>query len=91
MNTSAYEIVLLLCILLLCGKLFIAIRLDRLRTNRNNFLVKFLVGLYLLEAFLPILRTGASPYEQRLIKTANILGVLFYLLLVSLFIAIWAL
>jgi len=89
MNTSLFEMMALLCILLFCGRLFIAIRLDRLRTGKNNFLIKFLVGIYLLEALLPILRKGYNREEHQLIRTANILVILFYLFVVSFLTTIW--
>lgn len=85
MDTRPFEIVAFLCIILLCWRAYIAIRLDRMRTGGNVSLIKFLLGIYVFESFLPILRKGDSNEEHRLIKTANILVVLFYFLAVGFF------
>lgn len=88
MDTRPFEIIAFLCIVLLCWRVYIAIRLDRMRTGGKVFFTKFLFGIYALEALLPILRNGDNKEERQLIKTANRLVILFYVLAVGFFIAV---
>ena len=88
MDTRPFEILAFVCLILLCCRVYIAIRLDRIRSAENVFLFRFVLGIYVLEALLPVLRKGESKEEHRLIKAANILVAAFYFLSASFFISI---
>ncbi len=81
MNSGIFQLMALVALWMLMWRIFIVIRLDSLKRGRSSSVFfKFILGAYALEAFLPILRRGQTDEELRLIKKANVLLVIFYIL-----------
>ena len=68
-------------------KVIILIKIDSSR-KKNRFF-KFLFGGYAFEAMVPIIRRPDTEEEAKLVKTANVCLVVFYVLFVTLLLAVW--
>jgi hypothetical protein len=68
-------------------RIILLMQIDK-KSKKNTFL-KFLFGIYAIEAMIPIVRKADSIEEKKLISLANIFLVIFYVLSAMLLLMIW--
>jgi hypothetical protein len=92
MGSGIFQLLAVSIFVILIWRMMLVVKLDNLRKGRqSSIFIKYILGAYALEALLPIIRRGNTKEESDLIRIANVLITVFYILAIGFFITTWLL